>query len=170
MYLGIDPGHTGGAVIWDGSKIVLAWEWKRVDGGYRVRTEPRVGETLSDLSVVAMHLTSRARHAGVKVVALEALYIPRKTGGYASVLRAAEARGIISQVATWTSSHLYEPRPTQWRKELWGASPGNRHEAKRKARIWGETHPGLLLPKSDHVCEALCLAQYGEKMWKISNG
>tara|TARA_R110000744_G_scaffold293382_1_gene403776 strand:- start:252 stop:761 length:510 start_codon:yes stop_codon:yes gene_type:complete len=167
MYLGIDPGHTGGAVVWDGADVRLAWEWKRVDKGYRIRTEPRVGEVVDDLSVVAMRLTAEARRLGVSVVVLEALYIPRKSGGYASVLRAAEARGILSQVGMWTGAEVYDPRPSQWRKRVWGRAPGNRHEAKRRARMWASTYPGILLPKSDHVCEALCLAQYGEKVWTL---
>lgn len=164
-YLGIDPGHTGGAVIWDGVEVCLAWEWKRVDEGYRIRTAPRVGTVVEDLSVVVMRLSSEARRLCVDAMALEALYVPRKAGGYASVLRAAEARGILSQVAMWTGAELYEPRPAEWRKEVWGRAPGNRHEAKRRARIHGETFPGLLLPKSDHVCEALCLAQFAEMRW-----
>ena len=60
MYLGIDPGHTGGAVVWDGADVRLAWEWKRVDKGYRIRTEPRVGEVVDDLSVVAMRVRERS--------------------------------------------------------------------------------------------------------------
>ena len=162
--LGIDPGHSGGAVVWDGTSVLQCVEWKRVDNGYRIRTAPRRSWTVADLFLTTVQIGRLVDLETIDVVVLEALYIPRSARGYASVLRAAEARGILSQLHMWSTAELHEPRATQWRKKVFGSGAGNRNQSKQNARRHAKAYPGVTLPKSDHVCEALCLAQYGSMM------
>ena len=98
------------------------------------------------------------------------MYIPSKVLGAASVLRASEARGILSQVHMWTDTTLMEPASTQWRKKVWGKSPPSRGEAKKQARTYAQTVDGMTLPKSDHACEALCMAEYGRMIQAEEQG
>lgn len=164
--LGIDPGQTGGAVFYDGERVVSCIEWRRSGGVYVCRNKPRQVARVDHLWEVAKKIELMAVALGVQCVVLEGMYVPKNAFGGGSVLRAAEARGILSLAHAMRLKKLgvemFEPRPTHWRKTVFGYSPPRRAIAKRKAKQFAKAHAkGLDLLKSDHVCEAFCLARYG---------
>lgn len=155
MYLGVDPGKNGGAVLLDSTlALVQAWWWRPCKaGGYEVQSQhgDAIGFWWASLTELAGHLPTLQR------AAVEGLYAGR--AGQAIVGTAETAGELLGAIAQ-RCSDVQRPMASQWRGGLLRLPPATKaaQADKYAKQVIVARYGALQAWKCGHAVDAACIA------------
>lgn len=189
LSIGVDPGAVaGGAVSIDEDGRPLSAVWWRTRSttlggdmlhgrGEWLATVWRAGslaysQTEDQRKVlgfggVLQVLQSEFLGCGRYILTVEGLYIGKGTGN--AMLSLLESAGALhAALEPGKVGDTHRPKPSEWRRIVWGVAPKGTDAAKRKA-IAAVAELGLTgkVWQQSHVCEAYGLALFGAKVGPV---
>ena len=179
IVVGIDPGHSGGAIAVQSGRVIAGLSWRRygrkVPPTY-IRITWRRDDGICDEfsgnplmhTVIDDFLIGIAMLGGPDAMAVEGLFVPRHPSK--GTITHAETTGrVLGSAERWCIT-IFRPKASEWRPMILGLRPNcSSDDAERAAMMALMPKRGILqgyrdLPRgirdSMHVAEAACLAKY----------
>lgn len=151
IFLGIDPGASGGIAIIGGSYA---------DAVPVPDTERDLWEKIRAVSVVRDATGSGGRFFAI----IERVHSMPKQG-VASSFKFGQSYGFLRGLLVASGIPFEEVAPQKWQKELGCLSRGDKNVTKARAQ---QLFPGLKITHA--TADALLLAEYARRLWVSRNG
>ena len=147
IILGIDPGI---AIV--GYGVIRAEKGSFFAVDYGVITTPQGEETPARLAMIADGLNKIIDTHKPDAVAVEEIFF---STNQKTVIRVAEARGVILYTATMKCGSLYEYTPLQVKQAITGYGRADKHQIQQMVKVLLNLKQ---IPKPDDAADALAIA------------